>query len=203
MKNFFAVSLTMIAGLAILLSATKSDSPNGLQVGDIAPNFKLKNVDESWVTLDDYPEAKGFIVAFTCNHCPFSVMYEDRIIALHQKYADQGYPVIAINPNDPEVQPDDSFENMQKRAKEKNFPFAYLIDEGQEVYPAYGAERTPHIFLLDSDRKVQYIGAIDDNPRNPDAVENHYVENAIAAMESGKTPDPSFTKAIGCTIKTQ
>ncbi|MCB0683126.1 MAG: redoxin family protein, partial [Saprospiraceae bacterium] len=100
-------------------------------------------------------------------------------------------------------QPDDSFENMQKRAKEKNFPFAYLIDEGQEVYPAYGAERTPHIFLLDSDRKVQYIGAIDDNPRNPDAVENHYVENAIAAMESGKTPDPSFTKAIGCTIKTQ
>jgi hypothetical protein len=111
--------------------------------------------------------------------------------------------VIAINPNDPEVQPEDSFEKMIVRAKEKGFPFVYLFDEGQKIYPQYGAERTPHVFLLDNTRKVRYIGAIDDNARDASAVTTPYVENAIAAMERGEEPNPSFTKAIGCTIKTK
>ena len=90
---------------------------------------------------------------------------------------------------------------MQTRAKEKEFTFPYLVDEGQKIYPQYGAVRTPHIFLLDSERKVQYIGTIDDNARSAEKVNVKYVENAIAALEEGKKPTPNFTKAIGCPVK--
>lgn len=203
MKRFLPVLLLAVLGAFTLASVAQKKDIDGLKVGDIAPNFNLKGVDGKMYSLDSYPDAKGFIVTFTCNHCPFSDMYEDRLIALHNKYADQGYPVIAINPNDPEVQPEDSFDKMVVRAEEKAFPFAYLFDEGQKIYPQYGAERTPHIFLLDKSRKVHYIGAIDDSARDASAVTTPYVENAIAAMEMGKEPDPSFTKAVGCTIKTK
>ena len=181
-------------------AAQKAD---GLKVGDIAPDFKLKNIDGKMLSLSDMADAKGYIVTFTCNHCPYAVMYEDRLVALNTKMAKLGYPVIAINPNDPEVKPEDSFEGMQERAKDKGFNFPYVMDEGQKVYPQYGATKTPHVFILDKNRKVTYIGAIDDNARDADAVEERYVENAIAAMEKGQAPDPSFTKAIGCSIKTK
>lgn len=174
----------------------------GLKVGDTAPDFHLRGVDDAYHSLADFPDARGFIVTFTCNTCPYSRLYEDRLIALHRKMAPRGWPVIAINPNDPAVQPGDSFEEMKKRAKEKGFPFLYLFDEGQKVYPQYGAERTPHVFLLDKARVVRYIGAIDDSPRNPEAVKCRYVEEAIEAIEAGRQPDPDFTRAIGCTIKT-
>lgn len=177
----------------------------GLKVGDIAPDFNLKNIDGSMVSLASIkaanPEVKGFIVIFTCNTCPYAVMYEDRIIDLHNTYASKGWPVVAIQPNDPELKPGDSFEEMKIRAQQKGFPFVYLFDEGQKVFPQYGATRTPHVFLLDADRRVRYIGAIDNNPQDAEAATEHYVADAIAAIESGKEPDPNFTKAIGCTIK--
>ncbi|HHM21271.1 MAG TPA: thioredoxin family protein [Bacteroidetes bacterium] len=178
----------------------------GLAVGDTAPDFELMNVDStlislSHITTPDGSQPKGHIVTFTCNTCPFAVMYEDRLIALHNEYAPKGWPVVAINPNDPDVKPGDSFAKMQERAHQKNFPFVYLFDENQEVYPQYGATRTPHIFLLDSLRTVRYIGAIDNNPEDASAVTQHYLRNAIAALEAGQKPDPDFTKAIGCTIK--
>ena len=175
--------------------------PKGFSVGDKAVDFKLKNIDGKMVALSDFADAKGFIVTFTCNHCPYAVMYDDRLIDLHNQYAPKGYPVIAINPNDPEVQPKDSYELMQERAKDKGFPFVYLMDEGQKVYPQYGATKTPHVFLLDKDLVVQYIGAIDDNHKDASAVKVKYVENAISAMEKGEKPDPNFTKAIGCSVK--
>ncbi len=175
----------------------------GYQVGDKAADFKLKNVDGTTVSLGDMKDAKGYIVTFTCNHCPYSVLYEDRLIDLHNEMAAKGYPVVAINPNDPKVQPEDSFEGMQERAKEKKFPFVYLFDDNQQVYPLFGATRTPHVFLLDKDMVVQYIGAIDNNAKNPDAVTINYVEDAIMALEKGTKPDPNFTKAIGCSIKTE
>ena len=128
-------------------------------------------------------------------------MYEDRFVELHNKYAAKGYPVIAINPNDPEVKEKDNFAAMKVRAEEKDFPFAYLMDEGQKVYPQFGASRTPHIYLLDADRTVQYIGALDDNAQDATQVTERYVENAIANLEKGQQPDPATTKAIGCTIK--
>ncbi|MCB0518044.1 MAG: thioredoxin family protein [Lewinellaceae bacterium] len=189
----------------------KTESPElneGLSVGETAPDFSLKNVDGSMVSLasvknPDGTAPKGYIVTFTCNTCPYAVMYEDRIIDLHNKYAAKGWPVVAIQPNDPDVKPGDSYDEMKVRAKEKEFPFAYLFDEGQKVFPQYGATRTPHVFLLDNTRKVRYIGAIDNNPQDADAVTKRYLEDAIAALEAGKNPDPDYTKAIGCGIKTK
>jgi peroxiredoxin len=174
------------------------------QVGDKAADFSLKNVDGTMVSMSTFKDAKGIIVIFTCNHCPYSVLYEDRIIELDRKYKIKGYPVVAINPNDPVKQPEDSYDKMIIRAKEKGFTFPYLWDNGQQVTEAYGASRTPHVFLLekvDSEYFVRYIGAIDDNSKSPADVEEKFVENAIDALINGEKPDPDFTKAIGCTIK--
>ena len=191
----------ILTGLAFVFAFTNAPDP-GYKVGDIAKDFKLKNAaDDSWVSLESYGDVNGYIVAFTCNTCPYAVMYEDRLIELHKKYAPLGYPVVAINPNDPAVQPGDSYAEMKSRLKNKNYPFKYLFDEGQAVYPDYGATRTPHIFLLDKNKVVRYIGAIDNNAQSASAATEHYVENAIQALQKGEDPDPSFTKAVGCTIK--
>jgi len=192
----FATLIVFVAASAFTFSG-----PSGFEVGDKAIDFKLKNVDGKYVSLSDYPDAKGYVVIFTCNECPFAKKYEDRIIDLHNKYASKGYPVIAINPNDPEIQPGDNFEKMKQRVKEKSIPYPYLVDEGQKIFPAYGATRTPHVFLLDDEMVVQYIGAIDDNVDDGDAASHKYVEEAISAMEKGEKVDPSETKAIGCSIK--
>lgn len=176
---------------------------SGYNIGDVADDFSLKNIDGKMVSMSDYKDAKGFIVIFTCNACPYAVKYEDRIIDLDEKFSDNGYPVIAINPNDPDVQPDDSFEKMIVRAKEKGFNFPYIFDEGQKVFPKYGATKTPHVFILNKDRVVEYIGAIDNNPNDPKSVTEKYVEDAIAAIEKGEKPSPNTTKAIGCSIKSK
>lgn len=186
--------------MAITMTAFASNG-NGYQPGDVATDFSLKNVDGKMVSLSDFKDAKGYIVIFTCNHCPYAVMYEDRIVALSKKYAPMGYQVVAINPNDPEVAPDDSFEGMKQRSKEKGFDFPYLFDDGQKIFPQYGATKTPHVYLLDSDRVVQYIGAIDDNVQDAESVEVKYLENAITALDAGKTIEPKVTKAVGCSIK--
>lgn len=179
---------------------------DGLQIGDKAPDFSLPNIDGKIYSLADVKDAngdtpKGYIVTFTCNTCPFAVKYEDRLIALHNKMSAKGYPLIAIQPNDPEIQQGDSMAAMKKRAKDKGFPFLYLMDKGQNVFPQYGASRTPEIFLLDSNMVLRYHGAVDDNAQNPSAVSVNYVEKAIEALENGAQPDPAEVKAIGCSIK--
>lgn len=174
---------------------------NGYQPGDVATDFKLLSTDGQKVSMADYPEAKGFIIVFTCNHCPFAVKYEDRLIDIAKRYRALGYETIAINPNDPEVQPADSYELMKIRAQEKGFIFPYLFDEGQKIFPQYGATKTPHVYLLDKNRVVKYIGAIDDNVESAEDVKERYLENAIAALENGTEPNPNVTKAIGCSIK--
>jgi peroxiredoxin len=187
-----------------ILFITMTSFAQGYQVGDKAADFKLRNVDGKYYSMADFPDTKGFVVIFSCNHCPYVVAYEDRMIELHKEFAPKGFPVIAINPNDSVLQPQDSFVNMQKRAKEKNFPFLYLHDAEQKVFPKYGATRTPHVFLLKrdgNDLRVAYIGAIDDNHQDVAKVENKYLANAINAVISGRNPDPNFTRAIGCTIK--
>jgi peroxiredoxin len=174
----------------------------GYQVGDTVTDFSLKNVDGTMVSLKDYgDDVQGYVVIFTCNHCPYAKMYEQRFIDFHHKFAPNGWPIVAINPNNPQTVPDDSFEAMVARAQELKIPYAYLFDEGQKVYPVFGATRTPHIFLLDKNLKVRYIGAMDDNCENPDEVKQHYLLRAIEAIQAGSEPDPSFTKAIGCSIK--
>jgi peroxiredoxin len=182
----------------------KKEVTNGYAVGDIVKDFSLKSVDGKMVSMGSFDNAKGFILTFTCNTCPYSVAYEDRLIELDKKYASQGYPVIAINPNSPEARPDDSFENMQARAKEKGFTFPYMLDVGQKVYPVFGATRTPHMYVIaktDKGHQVKYIGAIDDNYKDASAVTKRYIEDAVDALLAGKEVEVKTTKAIGCSIK--
>lgn len=193
-----AIPIILIFMSSLLVGNSLS---TGYQPGDTATDFKLKSVDGKFYSMADYKEAKGFIVVFTCNTCPFAVKYEDRINDLAKKYKSKGYILLAINPNDPIAQPDDTFEFMQKKAKDKKFAFPYLVDEGQKIYPQYGATKTPHVFLLDKNHVVKYIGAIDDNSDDASAVKEKYLENAIAALENGQAPMPETTKAIGCSIK--
>jgi peroxiredoxin len=193
-----AFTVMLLAGMIPIMHRP---IPMGYGVGDVAEDFSLKNVDGRMVSLSDYKNVQGFIIVFTCNHCPYAQLYEQRIIDLHRKYAPKGYPVIAINPNSPEIVAEDSFEEMQKRAKLRHYPFAYLFDESQKVYPRFGATRTPHVFVLDTNLVVQYIGAIDDNPESPNSAKHHYVDSAIEALSQGERPNPDFTRAIGCTVK--
>ena len=178
----------------------------GVSVGDKAPEFNLKNIDGKSYSFENIMDAngnkpKGYIVVFTCNTCPYAVANEQRLIDLHNTYAPKGYPVVAIQPNDPALQPGDSFEAMKNNAKEKGFPFLYLFDEGQEIFPKYGATKTPEVYLVDAKRIIRYHGAIDDSPRNPSGVDEKFVEDAIMAIDAGKDPAKTATKAIGCGIK--
>ncbi|EMR02907.1 thioredoxin family protein [Cesiribacter andamanensis] len=195
--------LTLLMG-ALMLIGTAASPPAGYEVGDYVSDFTLRNVDGKDVSLSSYAKAKGAIVIFTCNTCPYSKLYEDRIIALHKQFEAKGYPVIAINPNDPGQQAGDSFEEMQKRAKDKGFTFPYLQDASGSVARAFGASRTPHVFILNKEAKgykVEYIGAIDNNHKDAAAADQKYVEEAISQLMSGKKPKATTTKAIGCTIK--
>ena len=201
MNILFSAILTL--GLLNNDPAT-TPAPVGYAVGDVVNNFSLMNVDGNNVSLNDYIDKEGVIVVFTCNHCPYAKAYETRIMELDAKYAGLNYPVIAINPNDPIKEPDDSPENMKKRAEEKNYSFPYLFDATQQVAKDFGATRTPHVFLLqkvNGQFKVAYIGAIDDNTDDGSKAENKFVEDAIASLKKGEQPVVSFTKAIGCTIK--
>ncbi len=202
MKN--SISILLLVSIALFTTSMKP-AVTAYQPGDIATDFKLKNIDGKMLSLSDMKGAKGFIVTFTCNHCPFSVAYEDRIIALNNKYAPLGYPVVAINPNDAVQYPDDNFENMQQRAKEKSFNFPYLVDETQEIAKAYGAVRTPHVFILqyneDGELMVEYIGAIDNNVKDASAATEHYAADAIDQLIADEEVRVKSTKAVGCTIK--
>lgn len=177
---------------------------SGYQVGDIASDFNLKNVDGKNVSLASYKDAKGYIVVFTCNTCPVSQIYQDRVEALNKMYAAKGYPVIAINTNDPIASPGDSFVKMQERAKEKNFGYAYLEDPNHVYTKKYGALKTPHVFLLEKTAKgneVAYIGAIDNDQEDVNASKITYVQNAVNSLLKGKKPILTSTKAVGCSIK--
>lgn len=194
----------MILTFFVLALGVTTAMAGGYKVGDKAADFKLKNIDGEYISLSDFKDAKGFIVVFTCNGCPYAQAYQDRIIALDKKYKKLGYPVVAINPNDTDIKPDDSLEEMKKRAGEKGYTFPYLKDDTQEVYKMYGATKTPHMFVLSKsgeELKVEYIGAIDDNYQDSDEVEEAYLANALDAILDGQKPDPSFTKAVGCSIK--
>jgi peroxiredoxin len=205
MKIFITAAILTVALLVSAFTTNKVISDNkGYDIGDIATDFKLMNVDDKMVSMSDYKEAKGFIITFTCNTCPYAVLYEDRIEALNKKYASKGYPVIAIMPNNTVVMPGDNMEAMKKRAKEKGFTFPYLLDKGQKIYPQYGATKTPHMYVLlktDKGNVVKYIGAIDDNYKDATLVNTKYVENAVDALLKGEEVPETKTRAIGCTIK--
>lgn len=195
--------ITFSVLLVFALVAATPELP-GYEVGDKAIDFKLKNVDGQLVSLADWKDARGYIVIFDCNTCPYSKAYNERIIALHAKYTTLGFPLVAINANDPESSRGDSYANMISYARKHGYKFPYLIDETQEIARTYGATNTPHVYVLKrqgSDLQVAYIGAIDDNARDAKAVTKRYVEEAIDAILAGKPVVTTRTKAIGCGIK--
>ncbi|HNB81214.1 MAG TPA: thioredoxin family protein [Chitinophagaceae bacterium] len=197
-KNLLLFVFLLFSGLCTM------KAQSGYSVYSTVTDFSLKNLKGQYVSLKDFKKVQGIILIFTCNHCPFSKAYEDRIIALHHKYAPKGYPVLAINPNDAKAYPEDSYENMIVRAREKKFPFEYLYDESQEIARRFGAVKTPHVFLLGkvgNDFVVRYIGAIDDNTDEPELVKVRYVEQAIEEIGKGQELTFPSTKAIGCGIK--
>jgi len=181
-----------------------AQAEGGYKPGDKATDFRLVSTTGDSVSMSNYKDAKGFIVIFTCNHCPFAQAYEQRIIDLHKVYAEKGYPVIAINPNDSTREPEDSYAKMKERASEKMYPFSYLLDADQTIAKKYGAMRTPHVFLVHKEKKgfiVRYIGAIDDNYEDASMAKEHYLADAISQLEAGKKVNKDFTRAIGCGIK--
>lgn len=202
-------ALYLVASLSVVgilfFNGSSKDMAQGYGVGDLARDFNLKNIDGQMVSLSDYENAKGFVVVFTCNTCPYAKAYESRIIDLDKKYAAKGFPVIAINPNDVSQQPGDSMEEMVLRAESKGYTFPYLRDDAQTVTKAYGATKTPHVYVLNKESndklRVSYIGAIDDSPREPADVKVKYVEDAIEALLVGDKPTVTEKRAIGCSIK--
>ena len=172
-----------------------------LTLGAKAIDFSLPAVDGKNFFLEDLKDKKALILIFSCNHCPYVQAYEDRIIALQKDYAAKGVQVVAINSNDAITYPEDNFENMKKRAKEKKFNFLYLRDDSQSVAKNYGATHTPQIFLFDQKRELQYTGKFDDNWQEPKKVTRNYLRDALDSLLSGKPIKEPETFAIGCTIK--
>jgi len=172
-----------------------------MELGEKAADFKLKGTDGKTHALADYGDKPVLIVVFSCNHCPYVVAYEDRMIAIQRDYAAKGVQLLAINSNDAEEYPEDSFAEMVKRAKEKSFDFPYLRDDSQAVARAYGATHTPHLFVFDKGRTLAYTGKIDDNWQEPAKVKQRYLRDALDALVGGKKPSEPETHAIGCTIK--
>ncbi len=172
-----------------------------LQLGDTAPDFSLPATTGETLSQDQIRGARATVIMFWCNHCPYVIPNQQLVIDLQARFRQQGVRFAAICSNNAESHPADSFENMKIRAEEMNYNFPYLRDEDQSVARAYGAERTPHIFLLDAAMKLAYRGRINDNPKDPAAVQSHDLQDAIAAVLAGERPDPAETGAMGCSIK--
>jgi peroxiredoxin len=172
-----------------------------LEIGHRAPDFCLPGVDGKDHSLVQYKRMKAVVVVFTCNHCPYAQAYEERLIAVQRDFADQGVRLLAINANDAAGYPEDSFDNMVRRAKQKRFNFPYLRDETQRAARAYGAEYTPEVFVLNSRLELRYVGRIDDNWQHPDKARSHDLRDAIQAVLAHKKVENPVTHAIGCTIK--
>jgi peroxiredoxin len=174
---------------------------SSLKIGDRAITFALPGVDGKTHSLRDSLAAGVAAVIFSCNHCPYVRAWEDRMVAIQRDYGDRGVQLLVINSNDDVKYPEDGFEKMKERAAEKGFDFPYLRDETQEVARAYGAQRTPEVFLFDRLGVLRYHGAIDDNYEDPAAVRRHYLREALDAILEDREPPVSDTPPVGCTVK--
>lgn len=196
MKFLLAVFCTVV--LSCLVELPTYAASEAVAVGDAAPSWSgLEGIDDQSHSLDELADAKAVVVVFTCNHCPVAQAYEDRIKALDADYRDKGVKLVAINVNNIDA---DKLPAMKTRAEEKGFEFLYLYDPSQEIGRAYGATVTPHAFLLDGERELVYVGAIDDN-MEVDKIEKQYLRDAVDAVLTGSKPETSSTKPIGCGIQ--
>src|SRR5688500_3174728 len=176
-----------------------------LQLNQPAPDFSLPGVDGKNYSLASFKDAKFLVVVFSCNHCPYVVGSEERMIQFYNDYRPKGVEMIAINSNETVGHPTDSFEHMITHAAEKKLPFKYVRDDSQQVALAYGALRTPHYYVFDldenGDRKLRYTGRMDDNPRNPGQEKTRELRDAMDALLAGKKPPVELTNPIGCNVK--
>ena len=164
-------------------------------------DFELKSVNEEWITINSQTSDNGLLVIFTCNTCPFVVMWEDRYKLVEQIAEENNIGLVYINSNYKKRKSDDSFERMQKHAKKMNYQFPYLLDEKSKLANIFGAKTTPHIFLFDNKNTLVFKGAIDDNYKEIKKVEKFYLKDAIKQLVSGSEITVSETKAVGCSIK--
>jgi peroxiredoxin len=210
MKIYFWLAITFFMGVSAGAAGTEtvrdetSIHAMAYRIGDAVANFSLRNIDGNIVSLNDFTDKKGVVVIFTSNHCPFAKAYEDRILALNNKFSNQGFPVIAVNPSDPAIHQDDSFEKMKERSSSKGYTFPYLVDEAQRVSKSFGASRTPEVYILQkrgSKFTLEYMGMIDDNPQDPAGATKFYVDEAVTNLLQGKPVVTTVTKPIGCVIK--
>jgi peroxiredoxin len=195
-----AIAILILAALALMpaVRGYADDSKDELKIGDAAPSFQnLIGVDSKKHGLDDYKDAKLVVLVFTCNHCPVAQAYEDRLVALQKAFKSKGVQLVAVNCN---KIPPDRLDEMKKRAKEKSFNFPYLYDASQKTGHRYGATVTPHVFVLDKDRKIAYMGAVDDNMAAA-KVKTAYLRNALDALLGDQKPPEAVTKQFGCSIK--
>jgi peroxiredoxin len=163
----------------------------------------LRDTNGKYVSLHDYADAKGFIIVFTCNHCPFAKLYPPRLNELNKKYKQLGVPVIAISSTDTINYEEDTYPKMVVKARKEGFTFPYLYDEAQAAARIFGAQKTPHAFVVWKENGkyvIRYSGAIDDNGAEAAKVKNHFVANAIDALLAGKEVAVKETKSIGCQI---
>jgi peroxiredoxin len=173
-----------------------------LNISSPIPNFeKLPGIDGKHHSLKDFSSSKALVVVFSCNHCPTVQAYEDRMMAFQREYGAKGVQLIAINSNEDVNYPEDSFEEMVKRAQQRGFNFPYLRDADQTVAKAFGATHTPEFFLFDGQKKLRYHGKMDDNHQQPAAVREKYLAQATDAILAGKDIKEAETYSIGCTIK--
>jgi peroxiredoxin len=172
-----------------------------LHVGDLAPPFSMPGVDGRQWALPDFADASALVVVFWCNHCPYVQAWEGRTIDLGRKYAAQGVRFVLINSNDDHAYPDDRFDRMAARAKEKGYPFPYLRDASQSVAHAYGARVTPHPMVFDGQQRLRFQGKIDDAYDHPEAVAHRYLDGAIAEVLAGRAVDPPERPVLGCSVK--
>lgn len=198
MRAIKAMLVLVWVGLASLMPVSQ------YKVGDAVSDFSLKNVNGRVVSLGDYKAAKGFILVFTCNHCPFAKRYQDRMNSINKMYTAKGFPLLAISSNDVLAVPEDNFAEMVKRAREEHYSFPYLLDSTQVVAREFGAVKTPHAFVLFKENGkwiIKYSGAIDDNGAEPDKAMHHYITDAVDALLAGKQVAVTSTRSVGCGIK--
>jgi peroxiredoxin len=199
------VALFALTGVAGLMSPVHAQEATvtPLALGSTIPmaDVKLKNVDGKDLTIAKVQGKKGTLVVFTCNACPWAKAWETRIVELGNTWASKGVGMIAINPNDPSLNSEDGYDVMKSRAKQRGMKYPYVVDATSDLARAFGATRTPEVFLFDAEGKLVYHGAVDDNGREPEKVAERYLADALTAVSSGKEIAVAETKAMGCTIK--
>ncbi|MCY7356539.1 MAG: thioredoxin family protein [Rudanella sp.] len=204
MKKLTGLAFFAFAFVAAFAVQAQTPVAKGYAVGDAVVEFQVRKIDNQFVNLANYASQKGVVVVFMANHCPFSKAYEDRLMAIHNKFAAQGYPVLAVQASDVTIYPEDAYEVVQSRSRERGFTFPYTIDESQSVARAFGASRTPQAFVLvrtGGKFVVQYMGAIDDNPQDAAGVQKHYLDDALVSLTTGRAIQTNTTRPIGCAVK--